>query len=184
MPSPLSAIAPAKRKQLAATLGLFAMLFLAVGAVAATGARTTTLKVFVVVAFVFAVLLALAGWGVANSVRIDRAAEGERELDDAIAEAMSAHGGYGCGHDHDPSELHFVDGDPEGHDAHHAHGPSADACDHDGRGHECTHSCDTCVLTALRSTPASAAPAAAGAAPSTPRPSPRPSPHPSPTPRS
>lgn len=153
MSSPLARIPVVKRRQLAATLALFATLFVAVGAVALTGATTAVLKVFVGVAFVVAVLLAMLAWGVANSIRIDTAASGEAQLDDAIERAVRARGesmcGPGCGHDHDPSEMTITDA----------------ACDQDGHGVACTHSCDTCTLAALRTRPSPA--------PRRPSPSPR-----------
>jgi hypothetical protein len=125
-----------KRKQLAATLGLFSVLFIAVGAVAATGPATAVIRVFVVLALAVAVLLALIAWGVARSVRVDRV---DQSLDAAIEAAVAASpGGFGqlcdCGHEHDPTELHVTD----------------DPCEQDGAGHDCTHSCDTCVLASLR----------------------------------
>jgi hypothetical protein len=138
--STLSGIAVAKRRQLAATLGLFAMLFITVGAVAATGPSTGVTKAFVAVALAIAVLLGLIAWGVLRSVRLD---VNEQRIDTAIAEAVAARGRgslCSCGHDHDPSEMHYVQ-------------PEADACAHDGKGHECSHSCDTCVLAALRPSP-------------------------------
>jgi hypothetical protein len=141
--SPLSGIAVEKRRQLAATLGLFAMLFIAVGAVAATGATTGLIKAFVVIALGGALLLALMAWGVLRSVKADLSA---RRLDAAIEEALAAGGARmcDCGHDHDPDELHFTDGEGQ-----HLTGRSA-TCAHDGTGTDCTHSCDTCVLAALR----------------------------------
>ena len=153
MSSSLAHIPVHKRRRLAATLGLFAMLFVAVAAVSATGPDTAGMKTFVAVALVVAVLLALIGWGVIRSVHLDVA---ERHLDDAIVSAVRAKGGQlcDCGHEHDPTELHVVDAEP------------GDACAHDGTGAECAHSCDTCVLASLR--PRSTAPA----------PSPRPSPAP------
>jgi hypothetical protein len=128
----LQAVAIAKRRQLAATLGLFAMLFVAVGAVAATGASTGLVKGFVVVALVIAVLLGLMAWGVMHSVRQELA---ERQLDAVIEAAVRSQGQSlcSCGHEHDPNEMHYTDG-----------------CAHDGKGTDCSHSCDTCVLTALR----------------------------------
>jgi hypothetical protein len=134
--SPLSAIAVEKRRQLAATLGLFSMLFIAVGAVAATGASTAVIKAFVVVALLVAVVLGLMAWGVVHSVKLDQA---EQRLDAAIEAAVTARGGSmcDCGHEHDPDELHVVD----------------DPCSQDGHGVGCTHSCDTCVLAALRPAP-------------------------------
>ena len=122
------------RRRLAATLLLFAMLFIAVAAVAATGRSTAAAPVFCAVALCVAILLGLVAWGVQRSVSIDLA---EQRLDAAIDETMNAHGGHaamcGCGHEHDPSELHVTD-----------------ACEHDGSGASCAHDCDTCVLAALR----------------------------------
>jgi hypothetical protein len=143
--SPLSGIAVEKRRQLAATLGLFAMLFLAVGAVAATGASDALMKAFVAGSFVVAVLLALLAWGVLRSVRLDAA---DRRIDDAIEAAVRAGGGSmcDCGHEHDPDELHFVDGEGQ-----HVTGRRAPAaCASDGTGADCEHSCDTCLLAAMR----------------------------------
>jgi hypothetical protein len=144
--SSLSGIAVAKRRQFAATLGLFAMLFIAVGAVAATGATTAAIKAFVVVALLVAVLLGLLAWGVLRSVQLDVA---DRRLD-AVIEAAVRSGGRSmcdCGVEHDPDEMHFVDGQGQ-----HVSGKSF-GCAHDGRGTDCTHSCETCVLAALRPSP-------------------------------
>jgi hypothetical protein len=137
--STLSSIPVDKRKQLAATLGLFSVLFIAVGAVAATGRPTAVIRVFVILSLAVAVLLALIAWGVARSVRLDRVDE---SLDAAIEAVVAASpGGFGqlcdCGHEHDPTELHVTD----------------DPCAQDGAGHDCTHSCDTCVLAGLRTAP-------------------------------
>jgi hypothetical protein len=142
--SPLSGIAPEKRRQLAATLGLFAMLFVAVGAVAATGATTALMKTFVVIALLVALVLALVAWGVLRSLRLDLA---DQRVDAAIAAAIRANGRQicDCGHEHDPDELHFVDGEGQ-----HLTGSSTPACAHDGTGDDCAHSCESCVLAALR----------------------------------
>ena len=136
MTSPLSGIEAEKRRQLAATLGLFSMLFVAVGAVAATGASTAMVKAFVVIALLVAVLLALMAWGVLHSLKLDLA---DQRLDAAIEQAVAARGGSlcDCGVEHDPDELHVVD----------------EPCAHDGHGVSCTHSCDTCVLAAMRPSP-------------------------------
>jgi hypothetical protein len=141
--TPLSSVAVEKRRQLAATLGLFAMLFVAVGAVAATGASTALVKGFVVVALLVAVLLALMAWGVLQSVKQDLT---ERRLDAAIEAAMAARGRSmcDCGVEHDPTEMHLV-GDE--------HVQSVDACKHDGSGADCSHSCETCILAAMRPSP-------------------------------
>jgi hypothetical protein len=145
--SSLSGIAVEKRKQLAATLGLFAMLFVAVGAVAGTGAHTAVVKAFIVIALVVAVVLALLAWGVLRSVRDDLA---EQRLDAVIEQTVRAHGRSlcDCGHEHDPDELHVVDGE-----ARHVTGSR---CASDGAGVDCAHSCDACVLGSLRLEPAAA----------------------------
>jgi hypothetical protein len=129
----MSGIPVQKRRQLAATLGLFSVLFIAVGAVAATGPSNGLLKAFIVVVLLVAVLLALLAWGVARTVRVDLA---DQRLDAAIGAAVEAGGSSmcGCGHEHDPDELHVTD----------------DPCEKDGAGRECTHSCDTCVLARMR----------------------------------
>lgn len=136
MSSSLSRIPPPKRRQLAATLALFAVLFVAVGAVAQTGKSTGVIQVFVTVALVVAVLLALIAWGVAHSIKADLVVG---RLDAAIEQAVKAHGGQlcDCGHEHDPTELHVTD----------------DPCDQDGHGVACTHSCTTCVLATMRPAP-------------------------------
>jgi hypothetical protein len=138
----LAGIAIARRRHFAATLGLFAALFAAVGVVAATGGGTTpgTVRAFSAIALAVAVLLGLMAWGVTRSVRLDL---GEERLNKAIEEAIAARGGTvsdlvcGCGHDHDADEMHIT----------------GESCDHDGRGLECAHSCDTCVLASLRPSP-------------------------------
>jgi len=115
------------------------MLFIAVGAVAATGATSGLITAFVVVALVIAVVLALLGWGVMRSVRLEL--DGRR-IDAAIEEAIAATGSSltdltcGCGHDHNPDELHVTD----------------DPCSHDGQGHQCSQTCDTCVFSRLQAT--------------------------------
>lgn len=142
MSSPLSGLPVDKRKQLAATLGLFASLFIAVGAVAATGPGTAAIRAFVVIALVVGILLALMGWGVVHSVRVDSA---DRTLDAAIEQAVAAAPQrFGqlcnCGHEHDPTELHITDAEPA-------------PCQHDGGGAACAHDCASCVLGSLRPSP-------------------------------
>lgn len=156
----LTRVPVAKRKQLAATLGLFATLFVAVGAVAATGPATVVVRVFVAVALVVAVVLALMAWGVAHSIRDDVAVAADRDLDALIDQALAAAPRkYGsmcnCGHDHDPTEIHVIDElgvDEVGVDGL-GTDPAPDACAHDGGGAACSHNCDTCVLAALRPSP-------------------------------
>ncbi|WP_375479388.1 hypothetical protein [uncultured Jatrophihabitans sp.] len=154
--SSLTAVPAAKRRQLAATLGLFSVLFVAIGAVAATGLSSGLVLSFVVIAFVLALVLALMSWGVAISIKDEIA---ERRLDDALEAALAAHGAAGgggggrvcgCGHEHDPDELHIVDQDDAADAGPAAGAVAADVCAHDGAGADCAHSCDTCVLAGAR----------------------------------
>jgi hypothetical protein len=140
VPSSLSTIPARKRRTAAATLGLLAALLTAVGAVAATGASSTSLQVFVAVTLFVALLLGLLAWGFAYSVRLD---ESEQSLDDAIMDVVSSRPASlcDCGHDHDPTELHVTDAEP------------AAACRHDGGGAACAHDCETCALASLRPSP-------------------------------
>lgn len=132
--SQLSRVPVRGRRQFAATLLLFATLFVAIGAVAATGGGTAAAPVFSAIALAIAVLLGLVAWGLLRSVKLDLA---EQRLDAAIEQAVAASGGAlcSCGHDHDPDEMHV----------------STDACAHDGTGSACAHDCETCVVAALRS---------------------------------
>ena len=150
MSSQLSAVPIESRRRIAATVGLFAALFVAIGAVAATGTGPAAAPVFSVVSLGIALVLALIAWGLVRTIKIDRA---EARLDDAIEATMKSHGGYesmcDCGHEHDPGELHITDSD-EAVSANHVHSA---ACSHDGTGAACAHNCDTCVLAALRPSP-------------------------------
>ncbi|HEV7193024.1 MAG TPA: hypothetical protein VGN35_07420 [Jatrophihabitantaceae bacterium] len=137
MSSSLSGIPIAKRRQLAATIGLFAMLFVAVGLVATTGTTPGVVRIFAGVSIAIAVILALTAWGVMRSVKIEVA---EQQLDEAITATVEQHGASmcGCGHDHDPNEMQV----------------RGETCAHDGTGRDCTHDCQTCVLAAMRPDPA------------------------------
>jgi hypothetical protein len=134
--SPLARVPIEARRKLAATLGLFGVLFVAIGAVAATGRGTAAAPVFSAIAMVMAVLVGLMAWGIVRSIRIDLA---DQRLDAAIEATIAARGGHAalcdCGHEHDPDELHITD------------------CGHDGAGTSCAHDCETCVLAALRPSP-------------------------------
>lgn len=136
MSSSLSGIPIAKRRQLAATIGLFAALFVAVGLVATTGTTAGVVRVFAAVSIIVAVILALTAWGVLHSIKADLA---EQQLDAAIEASVRAHGGSmcDCGHDHDPTEMHI----------------RGDSCAHDGSGDACAHDCQSCVLAAMRPSP-------------------------------
>jgi hypothetical protein len=162
--SALSGIAIPRRRRLAATLSLFASLFVAVGAVAATGGgMPSTVRVFSALALVVAAVLGLISWGVLHSVKVDLA---ENQLDAAIEDAIAASnggppadegvaGGGGkdiacsCGHDHDPDELHVTDTCARN------GGPPANegVAGGGGGGEDCSHNCDTCVLAAMRPSP-------------------------------
>lgn len=130
--SPLSGIPLPRRRQLAATLALFAALFVAVGAVAMTG-RPATVRVFGGVALAIALLLGLMSWGVMRSIRVDAA---DQALDAAIEQAVAEQYGSlcSCGHEHDPNETHIMS-----------------ACAHTGDA--CERDCTTCVLAAMRPSP-------------------------------
>src|SRR4051812_19569796 len=142
MSSPLAGIPTERRRRAAATVGLFAMLFLTIGTVAATGRSSEAAPVFAAVAIVIAVLLGLIAWGIVRSVRADLA---EQRLDAAIEATLAGRPEFAslcsCGHDHDPSVLHVTDAD------------EPEACAHDGGGAACAHDCSSCVLTALRPSP-------------------------------
>jgi hypothetical protein len=117
-------------------LGLFAVLFTAMGTVAATRATSGAVLVFVAVALVLALLLALLSWGFAFSIKVDAA---EASVDEAIGRVLAERPASlcSCGHEHDPTELHVTDA----------------RCPHDGTGTDCSHDCETCLLAALRPSP-------------------------------
>ena len=156
MSSALSEIPVERRRRLAATIGLFAVLFVTVGIVATTGSTPGVVRVFSAVALSIAAVLGLIAWGVSHSVKVDLA---EARLDRAIDEAMAAHGGTaamcGCGHDHDPDEMHIRTGDRAVHEQTRIgrHESADESCAHDGSGTQCTHNCVSCVLRSLRPSP-------------------------------
>jgi hypothetical protein len=82
-----------------------------------------------------AITTALVAWGLLRSISVDRHRLAEADFDSVLIEAAGSAGACGCGHTHDPDELHITD-----------------ACEHDGAGVACEHNCESCVLTALRST--------------------------------
>jgi hypothetical protein len=141
--SALSGISIDRRRRLAATLSLFAVLCATVGIVATTGSTPGVVRVFSAVSLSCAALLGLIAWGVAHSLKLDLA---EQRLDAAIEAAVASRGGTdvtcGCGHEHDPNEMHITDAEP-----------LADGCAHDGSGTDCAHSCESCLLAALRPSP-------------------------------
>jgi NhaP-type Na+/H+ or K+/H+ antiporter len=112
-------------------VGVFAALFLTIGAVAVTGSGVASV-VYAVLGFVVGAVLGLLAWGLLRTISIDVASELlDRELEHAVA--ASGANMCGCGHEHDPDELHVTD-----------------ACAHDGAGAACSHDCATCVLAGLR----------------------------------
>jgi hypothetical protein len=150
MTSPLSTIPIDKRRRLAATLGLFSVLLIAIGAVAATGRTSAAAPVFSIVALVIAALVGLVAWGVTRSVRMDL---DEQRLDEAIEATLAGKPEFAtlcsCGHDHDPNDLHITDAEAAQAQAH----VHSAACSHDGSGSACAHDCSTCVLAAMRPSP-------------------------------
>jgi hypothetical protein len=137
--SRLAGIPIEKRRLLAATLGLFAVLFVAVGVVATTGTTPGVVRVFSAVALIVAMLLGAVAWGVTHSVTTDlREQRLDRAIERAIAEGAKAHAlTCDCGHDHDMDEMHVTDAD--------------DRCPVSGT--DCAHSCDSCVLAEMRPSP-------------------------------
>jgi hypothetical protein len=131
--SKLSAIPVDKRRQLVGILGVFAVLLIAIGAVAATDDRSPVIKAFVVIAVLLGLVVAVFAWGVMLTMRADLA---ESRLESAVEDAVAASGQrpeavFGCGHDHDPDEMHVSD---------------AHDCAEDGSGAACSHDCATCLL--------------------------------------
>ncbi|HJQ41834.1 MAG TPA: hypothetical protein VJ831_02005 [Jatrophihabitantaceae bacterium] len=147
MTSALSGIAVERRRRLAATLGLFAVLFVTVGIVATTGQSPGTVKVFSAVSLTIAAFLALLAWGVSHSVKLDLDdAELDRAIDEAVARRGGRHSLCDCGHEHDYNAMH-VRG------AHLDDSITDDACSHDGTGADCAHDCTSCVMRTLRPSP-------------------------------
>ena len=135
MSSDLSRIPVDRRRHAAALLGLFAAFLVTVGVLPWVAATTTGIRVFAAVTLLVGVLLALVAWGLLQSTVLDRRQRAEAELDSVILDTAQAAGaGCGCGHEHDPDELHFTDEAPCS--------PESAAC---------AHTCESCVLNALRS---------------------------------
>lgn len=114
MPTQLSSVPAVRRRQAAAASGLVAALLVAVGVVPWAAPSPGALRVLSAVALAVAVGLGLVAWGLLTSIRADRA---EAQVDAVIAAAVAD---FGCGHDHDPDELHVTDACPTG-----------DTCQHD-----------------------------------------------------
>lgn len=133
MSSELSRIPITRRRHAAALLGLLAVFMIAVGVLPWAAETSPGVRVVATVVLVAAVLVALVAWGLLHSTVLDERRQADAEFDARLIEAAGPAGACGCGHDHDPDELHITD-----------------ACAHDGGGVECEHNCDSCVLAALR----------------------------------
>ena len=89
------------------------------------------IRLFGTLALAGAILLGLMAWGLLRSLRLDAR---EAQLDAAVMDALAGAGGdVGCGHDHDPTEMHVTDAEP--------------IC---GAGAACDHTCAECVLARSR----------------------------------
>jgi hypothetical protein len=117
VPSQLSSVSAERRRHAAAMVGLVAALLVAVGVVPWAAPAPGSLRVLSTVALALAILLGLVAWGLLTSIRADVA---ESRVDAAIAAAVAD---FGCGHDHDPDELHVC--------------PSVAG--------SCTHDCASCL---------------------------------------
>jgi hypothetical protein len=131
--SELSRIPIRRRRQAAAWAGLFAAFLIAIGVLPLIARTTTGVRVVAGVVIAGGLVLLLLGWGLLQSTIIDERRRTEAELDAALIDVAGPAGACGCGHDHDPDELHITD-----------------ACEHDGGGLDCAHNCESCVLSSLR----------------------------------
>ena len=131
--SDLSRIPFERRRRAAYCSMAFAVVLTICGVLPWTAGTPTALRVLAALVLVGAAATALIGWGLLRSIAIDRRRLAEAEFDAVLIEAAGPAGACGCGHTHDPDELHITD-----------------ACDHDGAGQSCEHNCDSCVLAALR----------------------------------
>jgi len=128
--SQLAAVPVERRRRAGATAALVAAFLVPVGVLPWFGPAPGLLRVFSAAVLVVAVLLALIGWGLVRSTRIDARAA---VLNAAVDDVLRASGGAcDCGHEHDPDEMHVTD---------------APSC---GAGDACSRSCETCVLAAHR----------------------------------
>jgi hypothetical protein len=132
--SSLSTIPVATRRRGAVGLAGLALLSTVVGGLAVADGHAALVTVGVL-ALLAAAVIALAAWGMWHSARLDAAST---RLDTAVAGVLAEHGAAltcGCGHEHDPNELHVHTGTE---------------CAQDGTGTTCSHTCQTCVLSAHR----------------------------------
>jgi hypothetical protein len=132
--SSLSTIPVGSRRRAVAGLAGFALLSAVVGVLAVLDGHAALLVVGVL-ALLAAAVIALAAWGLWQSVRLDVATT---RLDSVVAGVLADHEDpltCGCAHQHDPNELHVHTGTD---------------CAQDGTGTTCSHSCETCVLATRR----------------------------------
>ena len=110
---------------------MLAFVMLAVFVVVWLRPAPVVIRLFGALALVGAIFLGLIAWGLLRSLRLDAR---EAQLDAAVLDALTASGGgVGCGHDHDPTEMHVTDAEP--------------TC---GAGAACDHTCAECVLARSR----------------------------------
>jgi hypothetical protein len=114
------------RRRAAATSGLLAVLLGAVGAAPWVGSAPGAVRAVSTLALGAAVVVGLVAWGLLTSVGTDAA---ESRLDASVVSAIASAGfaGCGCGHEHDPDEMHV-----------------SAAC---RSGRTCTHGCAACRRT-------------------------------------
>jgi hypothetical protein len=113
--------------------GLVSAILVVAGTLPWTAHTAVLVRVLAIAVFAAGVLIGLVAWGLHHSIALDRRHAAEAEFDAALIEAAGPAGACGCGHAHDPEELHIVD-----------------ACEHDGDGERCERNCESCVLATLR----------------------------------
>ena len=127
----MSAVPAERRRRAARSAGLLAFIMLAVFVVVWLRPAPVVIRLFGTMALIGAIFLGLIAWGLLRSLRLDAR---EAQLDAAVMDALAgAGGGVGCGHDHDPTEMHVTDAEP--------------TC---GAGPACDHTCAECVLARSR----------------------------------
>lgn len=133
MPDSLSAVPAAQRRVAARALGVVSPLLIVVGLLCWLSGAPAVIRVLATLVLLTGLVTAAVAWGLAHSLTLDARRADEQALD-AVLETVG--GGCSCGHDHDPTEMHITDCSPDSHD--------------------CTHSCETCVLAGLRDAPPTA----------------------------
>ena len=128
--SELSRVPLERRRHTAALLGLLAAFLLAVGVLPWLAETSLGVRVFAAITLAVALLVALIAWGLLHSTTLDAQRLAEAELDSTLMDVASR-AGAGCGHEHDPDELHVTDAECA---------PTAP---------DCPHTCAGCTLSAL-----------------------------------